>query len=322
MAELRRSLWSTVGYPIVLILNTCRYWRLARSMRIDLSVNNDFYNLILPLAAIFGLRVPYVCFVRFMPSKFPKPLVWLWCKLQLRYAARVIAVSEAVKRELPGSDKIVVVYNELPEQSVSFIPSDDSTMILYPANYIPGKGQEFALEAFCQIHKKFPQWRLRFVGGDMGLEKNRNFRASLIKRSKELECADLVEWLDFSADLRKHYLEAAFVLNFSDSESFSLTTLEALYHGRTSIATRCGGPEEIIRDHDTGILVPVGNVVAMANAMEHLMSDSNHRTNMGKSAYVDVRRRFSVENTVQRLSAIYTETIATASNVKGARSKI
>ena len=79
-----------------------------------------------------------------------------------------------------------------------------------------------------------------------------------------------VEWHAFAEKISEEYLDAAIVLNFSESESFSLTCLEAMFYGRPVIATRSGGPSEIIDHNESGILVDVKDVDAMANAMTNL----------------------------------------------------
>jgi glycosyltransferase involved in cell wall biosynthesis len=118
-----------------------------------------------------------------------------------------------------------------------------------------------------------------------------------------------VEFLDFSPTLADHYLEAAVVLNFSESESFSLTTLEAQFYGRPVVATRCGGPEEIVVDHQTGILVPVNGIDAMAKAIDELLASAELRQKMGSKGYQHVREKFAHENTVEKLAEIYRSAI-------------
>lgn len=206
-------------YVPFLIINTLRFRRLVRKQNIALVVNNDFYNLIPPLYIFFGTRIPYVCFVRFLPSKFPAWLVRFWYGLHQQYASKIIAVSEAVRRELPQVQGVAVVHDLLPGTAAAYQPAL-STTILYPANYIQGKGHQYALEAFARISKQFPLWKLRFVGGDMGLQKNKAFKAALIRRANALGLHNQVEWLGFNEDLGEAYQQAALVLNFSESESF------------------------------------------------------------------------------------------------------
>jgi glycosyltransferase involved in cell wall biosynthesis len=306
MKELRKKLLSIVIYLPVLLLNTIRLNRLIQKNKIDSLVCNDFYNL-LPVAhcIIFG-KINYICYVRFLPSKFPRVLVQLWFELHCRFAKKIIAVSHAVEKGLPTNEKVIVIYSELPDDDVNYTPSQ-STVILYPANYISGKGQEYALKAFAQVHAKYPQWMLRFVGGDMGLEKNGAFKKSLEAMSENLDIQNQVQWNGFSNNLKEEYLNAGLVLNFSDSESFSLTCLEGLFYGRPVIATRCGGPEEIIDDFKSGLLVPIKNVEDMASAIDNLLKDETQRQKIGADAYDAIRKKFDSKNTVERLLSLYLE---------------
>src|SRR5262249_3171868 len=158
---------------------------------------------------------------RFIPSRFPKQLVAFWHGIHQRFSSQIIAVSNVVRNNLPDQKQVVIVWNELPQMEK--VPYDFSTskLILYPANYIQGKGHEYALDAFSLVAKKYPDWSLRFVGGDMGLQKNRDYKIWLQKRAEELGLANRIEWFSFVNDIRSQYLEASIVLNFSESESFS-----------------------------------------------------------------------------------------------------
>jgi len=304
MRELSRNFGSIVLYVPTLIINTVRLFSLVKRLKIDLINVNDFYNLLPCCYRFLGGNIPYVCYVRFLPSKFPGPLRNTLLFLQDKHTSTFVSVSETVKKEMSHQQNVVVIGNELPEYEVPYVPNTSHTL-LYVANYIQGKGQEFALESFHRICAKHPNWRLRFVGGDMGLKKNESFKNFLMSEAVRLGLQDRVEWLGFSSNLSPYYLESAIVLNFSLSESFSLTCLEGLYHGRPVIATRSGGPSEIIDNGETGLLVNIKDIAAMANAMDDLITDQNKRNRMGENGYVRIREKFSHKNTSWKLRDVY-----------------
>lgn len=304
MKELKKNVLSFMIYFPLLFYNTYLLSQFLKKLKIDLINVNDFYNLLPACYKFFGGKTPYVCHVRFLPSRFPKPLVAFWCGLHDRFASAVVAVSNAVLRELPIKNNVTVIGNELPADDVSFAPPA-SKYILYPANYIRGKGQQHALESFAIIHKKHPDWKLKFVGGDMALQKNKEFKAELIKQANRLQLEKQVEWNDFSSKISEEYLSAAIVLNFSESESFSMTCLEAMFYGRPVIATRSGGPAEIIDQNQTGILVDLEDVTGMADAIDYLISNPEKRDAMAQKAFKSVREKFSFENTIGKLRKIY-----------------
>ena len=309
MRELRKKIISLISYLPALLYNSLKLKQLTHQLGIDLILVNDFYNLLPAAYKIFGGALPYVCYVRFLPSKFPRQLVKFWCAWHQRYASRTIAVSEIVKKELPYKKNITVIGNELPADEVPFTTSNGAATILYPANYIQGKGHEFALEAFSLVSTKYPKWKLIFVGGDMGLKKNQDFKQVLVAMASRLKLQAQLEWHSFAENISQEYLSAAIVLNFSESESFSLTCLEAMFYGRPVIATRSGGPSEIIDHNESGILVDVKDVEAMARALDELMSSPEKREQMGRLAYARVREKFSYQNTIVRLGEVYKASI-------------
>ena len=116
-------------------------------------------------------------------------------------------------------------------------------------------------------HARNPNLRLHFVGGDMGMVKNQEFRPELEAPQQAAGLAEAVHFDGFAADTEAAMKAHDIVLNFSEAESFSLTCLDALYYGVPLIATDCGGPAELFENGRSGLLVPNRNVPAMAEAI-------------------------------------------------------
>lgn len=313
--EIARS-WKTVFYLPALMLNALRLRSVLRRSGASLIVVNDFYNMVPPVYRMFGGKVPYVAYVRFVPDRFPAALVGLWRWFHLRNAETLIAVSMAVLKQLRPEEKVQLVYNEIPvEEEFRLYPfNPDSRTILYLANYIEGKGHGYAVEAFARVSGEFPGWKLRFVGGDMGLAKNRHYRKKLEQLANDSGVSSATEFRGFADDVVTEYRQAALVLNFSNSESFSLTCIEAMYTGRPVIATRSGGPEEIITNNVDGLLVDIGNVDQMAAAMRRLLQSPELRERFGMEAHKSVSGRFSLANTAYKLLEIYKQAILSRRN--------
>jgi L-malate glycosyltransferase len=315
--EINRTIFSWIIYFPSLLINTFKLKKLVREKKIDLLIANDFYNLIPSACRFLGGKIPYVCFVRFLPNRFPRLLVSAWQDCHKRFAFKIIAVSNSVKRQLIINEKIEVIYDGLPENfNVMSTPTPRATLpsntLLYLSNYIEGKGQDLALKSFAGLTGKYPLWKLRFVGGDMGTVKNKVYKESLMKSAIEMKIQEQVEWAGFAEEVIQEYRAAAIVLNFSNSESFSLTCLEAMAVGRPVISTNSGGPSEIIVDKESGILVPVGNVMAITSAMDYLMGDPDSCEKIGKAAFDHVRKKFSRENTIAKLQEAYLKALTIA----------
>jgi glycosyltransferase involved in cell wall biosynthesis len=312
MIELSKRLFSLLLYFPFLFVNARSLIKIIRHERVTLIHSNDLYNMLPAVIRALGSRTPYVCHIRFMPDRFPAWIFNFWMKQHLLFAAKVIAVSKSVFNLLPKHPKISVIYGELPlSESYPYFNRGDRIyfVFLYLSNFMAGKGQELAIEAFAKIHKALPDWRLRFVGSDMGLKRNKEYVRGLMRQTEQLNIAQKIDWAEFTNDVEWEYKHADIVLNFSQSESFSITCLEALYYGRPLIAADCGGPAEIINQGVTGVLVPNKNIIEMAEAMKQIALHGDKRENMGTAARIAVREKFSVENTSFLVREIFNQVL-------------
>ena len=180
-----------------------------------------------------------------------------------------------------------------------------SPHFVFLGNYIEGKGQSDALAAFSRIANRHPTLDLHFHGSDMGLQKNRTYRRQLEELATRLGLSERVKFHGFSSDPSRVFPEALAALNFSTSETFSMTCLEASASGVPVIATRSGGPQEIVVDGITGFLVPVGDIDAMAVAMDRLAAEPHLSTTMGENGLRLVRERFSNEAYVRAIKDVF-----------------
>ena len=94
-------------------------------------------------------------------------------------------------------------------------------------------------------------------------------------------------------------------LNCSESESFSITCLDGSAAGLPVIATKCGGPEEIVVDGKTGFLVPVGDSKAVAERIAWLIDRPEKAAAMGLAGRARVAERFSPERARAAMSELF-----------------
>lgn len=310
LIEISTRIRPLILYVPFLLRNTVALRNLVVKENVSIIHVNDLYNLLPVTIRALGVRVPYVCHIRFMPDRFPPWLFNFWLKLHLRYADRIIAVSQSVQSLLPVHPKIIVIHDRIPDEStvrpVESVGSQKaSSTFLYLSNFMAGKGQNLALKAFSTIHHHLPNWRIRFVGGDMNLEKNKRFRDNLMMEAKKMGIWEKTEWVEFTEDVEKEYNQADIVLNFSESESFSMTCAEALRFGRAVIATDSGGPEEIIEDNQSGIIVKNGDISEMAKAMTVLAMDKRLRDQFADYGKKSVMVKFNSNQTSGKVLEVY-----------------
>ena len=198
---------------------------------------------------------------------------------------------------MPSAKNTIRVYDPVifREKIVQQKPEDRHEIkLLYLSNYIQGKGQELALEAFEGAYKKNTFLRLRFAGGDMEFKKNKSFKLQLQTETEKRSLSQVIQFSDFAENIEKEIKAADIVLNFSEAESFSMTCAEASFYGRPVIATRSGGPEEIILHEKTGLLVKNRDVNEMTAAILLLASNKEKRIQYGIAGKKQVEEKFGI----------------------------
>jgi len=95
-------------------------------------------------------------------------------------------------------------------------------------------------------------------------------------------------------DLAELYRNAALFVLPSNEEGLGIVLLEAMASGTPVVSTRCGGPETIIVDGETGFLTPVGDAQALAARMQQLLESPQLRRNMGAGGRQTIEARFSL----------------------------
>jgi D-inositol-3-phosphate glycosyltransferase len=104
------------------------------------------------------------------------------------------------------------------------------------------------------------------------------------------ESLGVSQWVEFvgakdHSQLPTYYSAAEALLMPSDYESFGMVALEAMAAGTPVIASNVGGLAYLVRDGETGYLVPVRDEVALAARMRDILSDGALRERMGQAAH-------------------------------------
>ncbi|MDA9020159.1 glycosyltransferase family 4 protein [Flavimaricola sp.] len=291
---LRRTILDAALYIPFLIIAAfqLRYW-LWRD-RAEVLILNDFYLMQGALVKLLLYRGPVMTWVRIDPSAFGKVAsIWLW--MAKKSSNQIVSVSRHIQSCLPKHIRSELLYDPV---SVEFLPEPQHKKLrefnfVFIGNYIVGKGQDVALEALSKVLPEYPSVRLLFYGGDLGLEKNRAYRLTLEERAVHLGVTHAVCFGDFIPSPRAVLSGAFASLNLSRSESFSRTVLEACACGLPVIATRCGGPEEIVLDQHTGFLIPIGDAKKCAEAMIRLCTEPELAARLGEQGRTRVMGVFN-----------------------------
>jgi glycosyltransferase involved in cell wall biosynthesis len=171
--------------------------------------------------------------------------------------------------------------------------------LLFVGRFDRIKGADIVLDAFTRIAGRHPDCRLTFVGPDEGLRQPDGTILHLPKALAALPAAvrDRIDVLGRKsraevAHLRRHH---PVTLIASRYETFGVALIEAMAAGSAVISTRVGGCAEILRDNETGLLIPSEDPQAMADAALRLLADPALALRLGQAAQTDVAARFAPE---------------------------
>lgn len=169
---------------------------------------------------------------------------------------------------------------------------------------VPTKGFSYLLDAMPKVLERHPRARLLLVGD--GPE-----RAKLERQARDLGIADRVEFAGEAAHDQVHsYLARMDVfVQPSLTESFGVSALEASATALPVVASDVEGGREIVRDGETGILVPPGESESLAHALLRLLDQPDLRAAMGTAGRHFVEQRYNWPENAARMEALYREVV-------------
>jgi teichuronic acid biosynthesis glycosyltransferase TuaC len=230
-----------------------------------------------------------------------------------RAAAMIMPVSTSVLRTIRAyageSARATVVPVGVDEDL--FTLGDESArrahQILYVGLINFNKGIDILLAAMARLAAQGAPGRLLLAGGSF-YRNTRLQEERLREQAAALGLGDRVSFLGrlLPAEVARLMAESAVVVLPSRAESFGAVLVEALASGTPVVATRCGGPEDIVLD-GVGELVPIEDSVALADALSRVLADPGHydRTRLRRFAL----ERFSWDTVVDRVHDVYRDAV-------------
>lgn len=230
----------------------------------------------------------------------------------------IVCVSRRLQEQLSArsplsSKKLRLIYNGVDPEQFSDIPQhslrqelglpDRARLIISVGNVRPAKGYHVLVEVAEKMRLVEPPVHFVVVG-----HKREDLYQKLLLQIKDGKTESNVHFLGFRSDASDLLLQADIFLLPSTSEGFSISTVEAMMAGIPVIATKSGGPEEIVKDGVTGILVPVEDSDSIVSALQQL-EDKRLGERLAKAAQSDSVQRFSRTSMIQAYEKLYRELV-------------
>ncbi len=162
------------------------------------------------------------------------------------------------------------------------------------------KGFDILVEAHARVIRKGIDHNLLIIGP------SNPFQNKLQELARDLRVVDSITIHGYVNNPYPLIKKASALVLSSRVEGLSNVVIEALALGRPIVATKCGGPDEILSDVKSAILVPIDDVDALASGMSTVLKE--HR--LGErfsSTSVELLQRFLPQNTMSKWEQLLTE---------------
>lgn len=244
-------------------------------------------------------------------------------RLAARFCTRVITVSEAdreaaLRYGVARPEQVEVVYNGVPNPDevpqVAYqsdgpreqyqyedprVPyQDEGPVVTTVTRLVPDKDLETFLRAARLVLRQYPTVRFLVVGDGP-------LRHELENAAQVMGIAGRVLFTGVRRDIPEILARSDFFAMSSVKEGLPMALLEAMAAGKPVVATEVGGIPEVIREAETGFLVPPGRPELLAAAIIRVISNRESARRMGGRAREMVRSRFTLRIMIQKTLSVY-----------------
>lgn len=227
---------------------------------------------------------------------------------------KIIAVSEDLRKRIIFEegilpDKVLTIKNGIDwgrmkprhtrlEMRRALGISGENVLVGIVGALEPRKDHHTFLQAARIAVTLAPELRFLVVGdGPM--------RDELEKEVLALHIKDFIQFAGLRSDIPDLLRALDIYVSSSTTEGISIALLEAMYMGLPVIATDVGGTPEVVRDDETGLLVPKSNPDIMAEMLVRLAGNPEERRKLGQAGYNLAVNEFSADSMVAKISDLY-----------------
>jgi len=239
--------------------------------------------------------------------------------LVLRFFSLVMAVSEDMHRQLLSAglreEKVITLHDGIDVAAFAsgaeergerlrrrLIDLEGQPLIAMVGRLSLEKGYRYFLESAKIIQALRPEVKFLILGEGP-------LRAELEGLAARLGIQEVVSFLGYQRDVAGYMAASDLVVLSSLREGLPNALLEALALGKAVVASRVGGIPEVIRDRETGFLVPPKEPQKLAERILWLLERPEEAAKMGERGRVRVASAFSIEGLARKLAETYSQVL-------------
>ncbi|WP_027328178.1 glycosyltransferase [Marinimicrobium agarilyticum] len=262
------------------------------------------------------LRIPLVATIHGQVDINPNEKhVYLKNRIMRCGVDRLVAVSQQLanyiaERKLFKKDQIEVIYNGVDVERYGKNDSreirdqlaleDEAFLIGCVGNVRPAKAYHILIDAAKILEQKFPHIHFVIAG-----HQKPQLMSELEAQLKRQGLESRVHFIGFHPNTAEFLGQMDMFALSSASEGFSIATIEAMATGLAVVATRCGGPEEILSDEDNGILVDSMSAEALSKAVGLIVQNPTLKKNISNNGKAHAADTFSLLTLLKKYKDLY-----------------
>lgn len=224
---------------------------------------------------------------------------------------RLMTVSESFKgymsKYVVNPDRILVIRNGFDEKRFKPIAHDNEVpQLVSMCRLVPAKGLDVLVRACAELKRRGQPFVLHIIGdGPM--------REQLESLARDLGVYDDIIFYGYMLHPEEFMpFFDVFVLP-SRAEAFGSVFAEAALCWLALVGTKVGGIAEQIEHGVNGLLVPVDDVAALADALEQVVVDPAYRYELSRAAWERAKRQYSLNRVIRQLKRVYLEALPAVS---------
>lgn len=242
--------------------------------------------------ACIGLETKLVCCERNDPAKTKRS--WLYRKI-------INVIYAKCSKTVLQTKRAFDFFPEKVQKNSVIIPNPVKTDVKCTASekrfvavgrLTKQKNHALLIDAFAQVHAKHPDWTLDIYGDG-------NLEGEISERIADKNLCDCVHLKGNRKDVHMEIADASCFVLSSDYEGLSNALIEAMQMGMCCISTNCAGSDDAIENGKNGLLVPVGDLSALTEAMLFVTEHPGEMKSMADNA-MTTSVSYNVENVIDR----------------------
>ena len=298
-----------------------RIWAIAHLIR-QHDIQVVYTNSVTPIEGALAARstgLPHIWHLHEAivgnPSLTPAFPPWLCSRIVAELSTQILVPSSFLIRTAYPSRllkaKATVVHNGVDTDRFGPSPSARKyleSQFLIPSHHkvvgivgslIPVKGHGDFLRAAAVSRARYESTTFLVIGDGPSL-----YKQAMLSLVRSLELDGCVRFIGYRNDVDKILPGLDLLMLTSKSEAFSRTIIEAMASAVPVVATDCGGPGELVVHGETGLLVPIGSITALASAMDEILLKPSLGNKMGEAGRKRAVEKFHQKKYVRQIEAV------------------